>query len=204
MTSNDELVLAIPTQRLHDAGVFQGLCRDVERYAPILLDPAHFTFLPRSQAEDDPSFKQLIPYAVLKYRDQIFCYTRGQGGGEKRLRALRSIGIGGHINPIDHVSGEHPYRLGMLREVAEEVAIETTYRETCLGFINDDSLPVGRVHLGIVHLFDLEEPKVKRREAGITQAGFGAIAAMRAEIDAFETWSQFVLAELIISCDARD
>src|SRR5215207_5494275 len=175
MTSNDEQVLTIPTQRLHDAGLFHGLCRDVERYAPVLLDPAHFTFLPRSQAEDDPSFKQLIPYVVLKYRDQIFCYTRGQAGGEKRLRALRSIGIGGHINPIDHASGEHPYRLGMLREVTEEVILDTPYRETCLGFINDDSLPVGQVHLGIVHLFELEEPKVQRREAGITQAGFGSI-----------------------------
>jgi predicted NUDIX family phosphoesterase len=196
MTRNDEQVLAIPTQRLRDVGMFHGLCRDVERYAPALLDPAHFTFLPRSQAEEDPGFKQLIPYVVVKYREQIFCYTRGQGGGEKRLRALRSIGIGGHINPIDHASAEHPYRAGMLREVAEEVILETTYHETCLGFINDDSIPVGRVHLGIVHLFELDAPTIRRREVELTQAGLAPLAELTRQVDAFETWSQFVLREL--------
>src|SRR5271170_7153842 len=158
MAKSDELVLVIPTKVLHDAGLFQGLNRDVEHYLPRLLDPRHFTFLPRSRAEDDPSFKQLIPYVVMKHGGQVFHYKRGQGAGEKRLRALRSIGIGGHINPIDHATGEHPYRQGMLRELAEEVILATAYHETCLGFINDDSTPVGQVHLGIVHLFELEEP----------------------------------------------
>jgi predicted NUDIX family phosphoesterase len=192
----DELVLVIPTPIFHALGVFQGLCPDVEHYSP-LLDPKHFSFLPRGRAEHDPTFKQLIPYVVLKYRDQVFHYTRGQGAGEKRLRALRSIGIGGHINPIDDAAGAHPYRQGLLRELAEEVRIETLYRETCLGFINDDATPVGQVHLGIVHVFELEEPKVQRREADLMQAGFAAIAELLRAKDAFETWSQFVLEELV-------
>jgi len=192
----EEQVLVIPTATFHASGLFQGLCRDVERYLPRLLDPVHFSFLPRSQAEDDPSFKQLIPYVVLKYQDQVFHYTRGQGAGEKRLRALRSIGIGGHINPADHASAEHPYRQGLAREVAEEVILGSAYRETCLGFINDDATPVGQVHLGIVHIFELEAPNVQRREADITQAEFAPIAVLLSQKDSFETWSQFVLAEL--------
>ena len=196
MSKSDELVLVIPTPIFHAAGLFQGLCRDVERYQPRLLDPAHFSFLPRGKAEDDPTFKQLIPYVVLKCRDRVFHYTRGQGAGEKRLRTLRSIGIGGHINPIDHATGEHPYRQGMLREVAEEVAIDTAYRESCIGFINDDSTPVGQVHLGIVHVFELDEPKVQRREVDLANAGFAAISELMQAKDTFETWSQFVLEEL--------
>jgi len=193
---NDEQVLVIPTSVLHAAGLFQGLSRDVEHYAPRLLDAKHFTFLPRSLAEDDPSFKQLIPYVVMKYRDHVFHYTRGQGAGEKRLRALRSIGIGGHINPSDHAESEHPYRQGMLREVVEEVALGSAYTESCLGFINDDATPVGLVHLGIVHVFELAEPKVQKREADLVHTGFKSIAALSGELDTFETWSQFVLAEL--------
>lgn len=193
---SDEQVLVIPTQLFHDAGLFQGLCRDVEYYLPRLLDPAHFSFLPRSRAEDDPGFKQLIPYVILKYGDQLFHYTRGKGGGEKRLRALRSVGIGGHINPADHASGEHPYRQGLAREVAEEVALGSTYHETCLGFINDDSTPVGQVHLGIVHLFELDAPNVQRREADLADAGFSSIQELVLAKDTFETWSQFVLGEL--------
>lgn len=196
MTLAEELVLAIPTRAFHEVGLFQGLCRDVERYAPRLLDPAIFSFLPRAQAEQDPSFKQLIPYVVLRFRDQVFSYTRGQGTNEKRLRALRSVGIGGHINPIDGANGEPPYRQGLLREVAEEVVLDTPYRETCLGFINDDRTPVGQVHLGIVHLFDLDAPRVQRREDDLTQSGFATIADLTRQKDTFETWSQFVLAEL--------
>ena len=191
--ASEEQVLAIPTHVLHDAGLFQGLTRDVEHYGPRLLDPRHFRFLPRSIAEEDPTHKQLIPYVVLKCGEQAFHYTRGQGAGEKRLRALRSVGIGGHINPSD---GAEPYRQGMLRELDEEVVIETAYRESCLGFINDDSMPVGRVHLGIVHLFELEKPRVERREAEIMQAGFAAVQELWEQREAFETWSRFVLAEL--------
>lgn len=193
-----EQVLVIPTPIFHEAGLFQGLCRDVDHYLPRLLDPQHLSFLPRGRAEEDPSFKQLIPYVVMKYRDQIFHYTRGQGAGEKRLRALRSIGIGGHINPVDHAAGAHPYRLGMLREVAEEVVLSSAYHETCLGFINDDATPVGQVHLGIVHVFELEAPNVERREVELTQAGFASVQALLEEKDTFETWSQFVLEELAI------
>jgi predicted NUDIX family phosphoesterase len=203
MAKTDELVLVIPTRILHDAGPFQGLNRDVEHYLPRLLDPKHFSFLPRSRAEDDPSHKQLIPYVVMKHSNKVFHYRRGQGAGEKRLRALRSIGIGGHINPVDHAGDQHPYRQGMLREVAEEVELASAYRETCLGFINDDSLPVGQVHLGIVHVFELETPSVKRREADLMETGFAPLRELTAERDGFETWSQFVLAELACESSAK-
>jgi predicted NUDIX family phosphoesterase len=189
----DEQVLVIPTQLLKDAGMFHGLVRDVPHYLPRLLDPKSCFFMPRPRAEDDPTHKQLIPYVVLKYRDQLFHYTRGKGMGEKRLHGLRSVGIGGHINPVDHAAGADVYRQGMLREVAEEVRIDCAYHESLFGFINDDSTPVGQVHLGIVHLFELESPQVQRREADVMNAGFAPISELAAAQDEFETWSQFVL-----------
>jgi predicted NUDIX family phosphoesterase len=84
----------------------------------------------------------------------------------------------------------------MLREVSEEIALSTSYRERMLGFINDDSQPVGQVHLGIVHVFELDAPNVARREVDVMDAGFAPIAQLLRERDTFETWSQFVLAEL--------
>jgi predicted NUDIX family phosphoesterase len=81
----------------------------------------------------------------------------------------------------------------MFREVAEEVYLDTTYEERCIGLINDDSTPVGQVHLGIVHVFELAEPGVQRREQALTRAGFAPIAELRNQRDEFETWSRFVL-----------
>jgi predicted NUDIX family phosphoesterase len=188
-----ERVLVIPAEVLRRSGPFQGFSPDVERYLPALLDPAHFRYLPRSAAETDPSFKQLIPYVVLRWGEQVFHYTRGHGGGEARLRALRSVGVGGHICAEDGVVSGDDYRLGMLRELHEEVHLDGPYTEHRIGLINDDRTPVGQVHLGIVHVLDLQGPYVRRREDVLTEDGFAPVAQLIQQVDRFETWSQFLL-----------
>src|SRR5262249_36192992 len=109
-----EHVLVVPTAVLRQAGLFHGFTSRVEHYLPRLLDPQRLRSLPRDLAEDDPSFKQLIPYVVLRFDGQLFHYRRATGG-EKRLWARRSIGIGGHICQNDG-GGHEAYRAGMLRE----------------------------------------------------------------------------------------
>jgi predicted NUDIX family phosphoesterase len=194
--SEEERVLVIPTAALVRTGIFQGFSARVDHYLPRLLERALLSYRPRSEVETDPSFKQIVPYVILRWRDQVFHYTRGKAGTEARLRALRSIGVGGHIQEEDGGLFDHPYRGAMFREVAEEVYLETPYQERCIGLINDDRTPVGQVHLGIVHVFTLEEPKVRRREQVLTRSGFADLVELRKQRDEFETWSQFVLDEL--------
>ncbi len=191
-----ERVLVIPTAVLHQAGHFHGFSNRVAHYLPRLLEPANLSYRPRGEVEGDPSFKQIIPYVILRWGDQLFHYTRGKQGSEARLRALRSVGIGGHVAEEDQAGAEHPYRTGMLREVMEEVYLESDYTEHCLGLINDDRTPVGQVHLGVVHLFDLTAPHVRRREEVLARAGMAPIAELHRQREEFETWSQFVLDEL--------
>lgn len=190
---SDEQVLVVPTDRFHALGVFQGFCPRVADYLPALLDPAHLHYLPRRLAENDPSYKQLIPYVVVRWRDQVFTYTRGHAGNETRLRALRSLGIGGHICAEDGAASADPYRTGLMRELEEEVCLETTYNERLLGLINDDSTPVGQVHLGIVHLLDLSEPRIRHRDEALVGAAFASLKQLRQFREEFETWSQFLL-----------
>ncbi len=191
--SGAERVMVVPTRVLHAAGLFQGFSPRVEHYLPLLLDPAHLAYLPRSAAETDPSHKQIIPYVVLKWRDQAFAYVRGKRATEARLRALRSLGVGGHISAEDVGLFETPYREALARELAEEVHIDTPYEERCVGLINDDRTPVGQVHLGVVHVLELEQPRVARREQVLTRAGFAPLEELRQARDEFETWSQFLL-----------
>src|SRR5437763_635534 len=119
----DERVLVIPTERFRAAGYFHGFRRADDLFRAAILDPAAFRFRPRTEVETDPGFKQLIPYVVLRCGPDLFHYRRGAGGAEARLRALRSVGIGGHISEEDAAGGDDPYRTGMLRELAEEVEI---------------------------------------------------------------------------------
>jgi predicted NUDIX family phosphoesterase len=202
-----ECVLVVPTALFHRLGHFQGFSSDVDRYLDELLGPEHTSYRPRHEVEQDPSFKQLIPYVIFRHRDGeggefLFQYTRGKGQGEQRLHSKKSIGIGGHISADDRASSgalhnaAAAYAEGMRRELAEEVAIDAPSVERCAGLINDDLTEVGRVHLGVVHLLDVERPEVRPLEADIIEAGFRPLDEILADTGSFETWSQICLAAL--------
>jgi predicted NUDIX family phosphoesterase len=200
-----ECVMVVPTALFHRLGHFQGFSTDVERYLGQLLHPEHTSYRPRHEVEQDPSFKQLIPYVIFRYQDPqgrvlVFQYTRGKGQGEGRLHSKQSVGIGGHISADDcqtfEPSGQAAYHEGMRRELAEEVLIDTPYAECCAGLINDDQTEVGRVHLGVVHVFDVERPAVRPLEADIIDAGFRPLEEILADTTGFESWSQICLEAL--------
>ncbi len=198
-----EQVLVVPTSMFHELGHFQGFSSDIDRYLEELINPEHTSYRPRGEMEDDPSFKQLIPYVIFRHTDEsgnvsVFQYTRGKGQGEKRLHAKRSCGIGGHISSDDEQSeGDlNPYQEGMQRELSEEVSINTKYTEKMVGLINDDETEVGKVHLGVVHIFDVESPDVQSREDEIMETGFHPVEELLQELEGFETWSQICLKAL--------
>jgi predicted NUDIX family phosphoesterase len=204
MTSDQsvEHVLVVPTSLFHEIGHFQGFCPDIGVYLERLLDPEQMSFRPRDTVEEDPSLKQLIPYCVFRHDGQIFNYRRGTEQGEGRLHSKRSIGIGGHISSEDTHAGGSPYLEGMQREINEEVFLETEYTERCVGLINDDLTEVGAVHLGVVHIFDLEEPKVRPREESIIETGFSTPEELVDDRESFETWSQICLDYLLGTSDS--
>lgn len=198
-----EHVLVVPTELFRGLGYFQGFSTDVDKYFDELLSPEHTSYRPRGEMEEDPSFKQLIPYVIFRYVDSagtetVFQYTRGKGQGERRLHSKRSVGIGGHISSDDANSTAdlNPYDEGMRRELDEEVIIETEYTQRCVGMINDDETEVGKVHLGVVHIFDVVSPSVRPREAEIMDAGFRDVQSLLGDLDGFESWSQICLEAL--------
>jgi predicted NUDIX family phosphoesterase len=197
-----ERVLVVPTELFRRLGYFQGFSTQVDRYLDELLSAKHASYRARGEMEENPEFKQLIPYVIFRHvadgQERVFQYTRGKGQGEKRLHAKRSIGIGGHICSEDESNGGelHPYEEGMRRELSEEVTIATPYRARLAGLINDDLTDVGKVHLGVVHVFDVETPDIRPREAGIMEAGFRPVTTLLRERDQFESWSQICLTAL--------
>jgi predicted NUDIX family phosphoesterase len=199
-TVEEEQVLVVPTAAFHRVGHFQGFCPDAQPYIDALLRPEWMSYRPRGAMEQDPSFKQLIPYVIFRYGDpqtgdSLFCYTRGSGQGEARLHRKRSVGVGGHISIHDaaELGSGNVYAEGMRRELDEEVEIRTTYESRCVGLINDDETEVGTVHLGVVHLCDLAAPAVTAREADILEARFVPVGQLLRHLDEFESWSRICL-----------
>ena len=190
-----EQILVITRALLDSLGSFQGLNTDVNRYLPTILDPKNNFFMDRGEAEDDPTHKQLIPYVLIRLDGKFVHYSRGKAGGEARLHAKRSMGIGGHINPEDkredHL-GYETYMAGIEREIAEEVVIDGSYTQSIVGLLNDDSNEVGKVHLGVVHLFDIDGTDVKSNEDAIVDLQLSSAAELKGDFyDRLETWSQF-------------
>ena len=201
-TVETERVLVVPTEVFHRLGHFHGFKDGAEDYMRELLEPAHLQYRARADMETDPSFKQLIPYVIFRYQPasgstELFHYTRGKGQGEARLRSKVSIGIGGHISMCDHRDdSQETYLEGMRRELEEEVIIDTPYQGAAVGLINDDDTDVGKVHLGVVHLFDVESPHVKPRESEIIEAGFRQVDELYEIRESMESWSRICIEAL--------
>ena len=190
------MVLVVRRSLLENLGVFQGLNFEVERYLPALLSRENNFFMERSRAENDPAFKQIIPYAILAHGGRMLHYVRGKKSGEQRLAAKGSIGIGGHMNDGDEglfTLDRDAYSEGVRREVNEELRLDTKFENHIVALLNDDSTEVGRVHLGVVHLFKLETDQVSKREAMITNLAFLTRAELLDRRESLETWSQYCL-----------
>ncbi len=198
----EEKVLVVERKVVEEAGIFNGLAFDVDRYRDKIFAPSVPRFIPRSQAEKDPSYKQIIPYVIMAHNGTYLSYVRGRRAGETRLVGLRSIGIGGHINPIDADNSSlfaylyENYLTAVEREVAEEVSVEASHTDRVVALLNDESNEVGSVHLGVVHLWTLDAPKVNKREQMITQMAFMKIDELQKVRDTMETWSQLCLDKL--------
>jgi len=199
MNAPDENVLVVRRSLLDQLGNFHGLNFEPEKYLAALLSRGNNFFSPRVQAEDDPTYKQIIPYALLAFENKVLYYVRGKKAGEQRLVAKGSIGIGGHMNETDEslfALNEQAYRAGVEREVNEEINIDTQFEDRIVALLNDDTTEVGRVHLGIVHVFDLAEQKVEKREAMITNLAFLTRSELMARRESLESWSQICVDSL--------
>lgn len=193
MSYNNERVLVVRRSLFDELGAFQGLATNVDHYLPSFLNTENNFFLLRDDAENDPSHKQIIPYALFHCRGKLLHYVRGKKSGEQRLAAKGSLGIGGHINTEDAEQASlerDTYLTGVEREMNEELKIGSNHTQRIVALLNDDSNEVGKVHLGVVHVFDLESEDVAPNEAPITQLEFLSREELAQRRDLLESWSQ--------------
>jgi predicted NUDIX family phosphoesterase len=165
-----------------DDGALQALRAAVAR---------HGRYVERPLAEEDPTHKQLIPYVVVRDGDAVFLMHRTDAGGDARLHGKASIGVGGHLNPVDE--GEDALMAGLRREWSEEVRTDWEPEFRLIGLLNDDSNPVGSVHLGVVFEVEADGQAVDVREHDKLVGAFAGADELAASWDRLETWSQLVV-----------
>jgi len=152
-------------------------------------------YLDRPNAEESPHWKQLIPYVVVRDHTRVFLMERTVAGGDPRLHHKASIGVGGHLNPVDQ--GEDPLMAGLAREWVEELVADWEPKFELVGLLNDDSNAVGSVHLGVVFTVEARGRSLQVRETDKLSGHMASPAEVVAAWPHLETWSQLVAAQLL-------
>jgi len=183
MASPDELVLGLARADVPGGLGWRGIAAlPFEPYLAAVRQRG--TFRLRAEVEDDPSWKQIIPYLVLRDGERLFLMRRTRAGGDERLHERYTIGIGGHVNPAD---GD-PLG-GLRREWAEEIEADFEPDFVPLGLLNDDDNAVGAVHLGLVFAANAGGRPAAIRETDKLSGNFATLAEVATVADRLETWS---------------
>jgi predicted NUDIX family phosphoesterase len=195
-----ERVLVLPRADVPGGCDFRGIRLADEATLDALRTAvaAHGRYVERAVAEEDPDHKQLVPYVVVRDGDKVFLMERTDAGGDRRLHGKASIGVGGHLNPVD--DGEDALMAGLRREWTEELVAGWTPDFRLVGMLNDDTNPVGAVHLGVVFEVEAAGRPIEVRERDKLMGGFATAETIQAAWDRLETWSQLV-ADAIIGLD---
>jgi predicted NUDIX family phosphoesterase len=188
--TDGELVLVVPRSSLMADPGWHGITTEGLADFEALV-ARHGEFRPRADVEVDRSWKQVIPYLVLRDGHRYFLMRRTQAGGDARLHDRWSIGVGGHLNP-----GDGDLAGGLRREWREEVRADFEPAFSLIGLLNDDTTDVGSVHVGAVYLAEAEGRPVAIRETDKLAGEFAEPHAVAGVVDRMETWSALVFAHL--------
>jgi predicted NUDIX family phosphoesterase len=193
----EESVFTIPTDTLCELIPYKekGLIRgNSEVLKKIIQDGL---FHKRDDLEENPSFKQLIPYAILSNDDSYYLFKRTSGQTEKRLHNKFTLGVGGHMNPGNSGETGIQYLLSELkRELFEEVKLLngcTIEHIEFIGFINDDTIAVGRVHIGLLYIIQLSNKDIMVNEPDKMMAEWASRHELANYTGKMETWSRIAL-----------
>jgi predicted NUDIX family phosphoesterase len=186
----DELVYVVPRLAVVGAEGWHGVrTTDLPAFVDAIATLGDYR--PRAAMERDPSWKQVIPYLVLRDGPRYFLMRRTRAGADPRLHDRYSIGVGGHLNP-----GDGGLDRGLLREWQEELAADFVPDFRLLGLLNDDTTDVGSVHLGVVYLAEASGRPVSVRETAKLSGEFAMPDRVAAVVDDLETWSRIVFEAL--------
>lgn len=186
MTATDELVWVVPRAAALDGAGWHGVRTGGDGLAAHVEALTSLgRFEPRAAMEHDPTFKQVIPYLVLRDGSRYFLMRRTRAGRDTRLHDRWSIGVGGHVNP-----GDGEILGGLRREWREELEADFEPEFRLVGLLNDDTTDVGRVHIGVVYVAEAAGRAVRIRETEKLDGSFAAADTVRGIYEDMETWSQ--------------
>lgn len=194
-------ILVFKNALLSELNVTEGVTKVADRPDIVeqILQEKNLGFMERKFAEDDPNYRQVIPYCVLRKGDLVFTYQRTKKGGENRLHDKWSLGVGGHFSKEeDGLYSSEAYKSSFIRELQEEVGLVGNYESKFLGIIVSNASEVDKVHCGFVYEINLlGDAKLEFHDNALDKGEFVCYSKLRERLANFESWSQLVIKELL-------
>lgn len=199
MSKFDEQILVVSREELfsNEENAFNGfLGNDNESVAEIVKSFSNIQVKRRGDMEEDPTYKQLIGYALVRdmKTKELLVYTRLTGGGESRLHGKSSVGVGGHMNLVENKTIEESIKINVSRELEEEIGVsfESNLEDIkFIGLINDDTNEVGKVHLGLVYEVYVNKEEIKNIEDDSLEIQWLS-SSLAKELNSYESWSDYL------------
>lgn len=192
----DELVFAIPTVELWKSVSYLKAGLIVANSELLKKIVQNGLFRNRDELEEDPSFKQIIPYAIISNKESYYLFQRTSRQTEKRLHNKFSLGVGGHMNPGNYEVTNEQY---LIDELKRELFEEVSFSDDCsiddiefIGFINDDTIPVGKVHIGLLYNIHISNRDVIINETDKMTADWIEKPKLVEYYKGMETWSRII------------
>lgn len=202
MSKFDEQIIVVSRELLFDneKNAFNGfLSKNDGQGEEIFNTFKNYEVKRRGDMEEDPSYKQLISYCLLENEnDEILVYQRLSGGGEERLHGQSSVGVGGHMNNVVGADSiNEVLRVNAQRELNEEVGLSEDRSQNMeyIGFINDDTNAVGKVHIGVVFKIKVKSSDVEVRETDTLKINWVSQDEIN-DLNHLESWSALILKDL--------
>ena len=195
----DESLLVVPNASVNAILPDVGVWPISEDLLDLISTPS---MMRRGEAEQTTRVTQLIAYYVVVHDGRILTHRRTRRQPEKRLTAIKAVGLSGHMTVADlpalttrdmfHQCASSGYAN---RELAEEIKVrissECPISLCCVIWEPVDDF--GKQHLGLVYVVHAEEQFTVLEPGLITDAKFEGLPDIRAAYDKFTSWTRLLL-----------
>ena len=184
--------MVVARDELFADGIWNGINSQKLRKFINLIYKKH-KFMKRVDAEENPNWKQIIPYMFFENDNRVFLMQRKSDHTDSRLANKYSLGVGGHINKEDvkSIKGEKVVMEWAKREFEEEIQYSGKYTTEFVGILNHDANEVGMVHAGLVIRIKGDEDVISVRDE-YKEGSLVSLKEAGRYYKHMETWSQIV------------
>ena len=185
------LIRAIPAEALEQRHKPNTLYGGKDLYIATALETIDGVWKERSELENDPTYRQIIPYVIVSNTAREFVVMRRcKGQGEERLLGKHYMGAGGHVEY------GHSLQYTAILEVTQELGLPLSHLEP-VGMFFSDKTELDKVHVCFLYVAMTQYRVFTSPEGPLHEAQWVKREGLSKFYPTMEGWSQFAVDQFL-------